>query len=141
MRCSRSPPRPVTSRSTARSGSSAKVGSTRCCRPLRSATTRFGISVVVGQGFPGDADYDIEIVGPDGSTLQTLAARTDANGVFRVPYAPNGELALGDYVMRVAGTPTVFDDVEAPLLIVLPTFQPQGASGPAFRSSVIVTRG
>ena len=62
-------------------------------------------------------------------------------GQFQIPLSAIGKLSLGNYVLRVDAVPDVFDLVQGQLVVVLPTFEPQGPGGAAFGDALIVTRG
>ena len=98
--------------------------------------TEQGITMLVGQGFPPLEDVVIEVA-PTGIVVNATA---DESGRFRIPFSPLGKLSLGSHVLRVTGRPLVYDAVEAPLVVVLSTFEPHGPSGPVFGSSVSVSR-
>ena len=98
--------------------------------------TERGITTIVGQGFPALEDVVIDV----GSTGIVVRATADESGRFRIPFSPLGKLSLGRHVLRVEGRPLVYDSVETPLVVVLPTFEPQGPGGPVFGSGVIVSR-
>ena len=98
--------------------------------------TERGITMIVGQGFPPLEGVDIDV----GSSDLVVHATADESGRFRVPFSPLGKLSLGSYVLRVAERPLVYDATETSLVVVLSTFEPQGPSGPAFGSNLIVSR-
>ena len=101
------------------------------------AVTERGVTLLVGQGFPPSQSFDVRVE-PAGIVVP---ATTDAEGVFKVPFAPLDRLALGTYAVRVDERPGVFASPSAPLVVVLATFRPQGPSGPAFGTDLLVSRG
>lgn len=101
------------------------------------AVTDRSISTIIGQGFPPDDPVLVQIVG----TPVSFNVTPDAEGKLRIPFSPLGKLSLGSYTLRVDALPTVYELIETPLVIVLPTFKPQGPTGPAFGTSLLVTRG
>ena len=106
--------------------------------PSPSMVTTRGVSVVYGVGFPPGDTFTVVVLGTD----VTLEGTADATGVFRAPLEAAGVLPLGAYTLHVDGVADTFDAVEAPFLVGLATFAPQGASGPAFGSTnIIVARG
>lgn len=106
--------------------------------PSPVAVTERGIVVVFGLGFPPGDTFDVEVLDTD----VVVRATADDQGVLRAPMAAAGQLGLGNYTVHVDGVTDVFPDVEASLSVVLPTFSPQGASGPAFgNGNIIVARG
>ena len=100
------------------------------------AVTQRGFTTVIGQGFPPGDVVVVEI----GDGLERPVT-PDEIGEFRIPIAPAGILGLGNHPVQVDGREDVYDDVRSQLVVVLPTFEPQGPGGPAFGSSIIVTRG
>lgn len=107
-------------------------------QPSPAAITARGVTVVYGIGFPPGGTFTVQVVGADLAATGTA----DATGVFRAPIAAATHLVLGTYTLHVDGVAGTFADVEAPLLVGLPTFSPQGVSGPAFgNSNLIVARG
>lgn len=100
------------------------------------AVTERGITTIIGQGFPPGDPVVVEI---GGDLVRPVTP--DVTGEFRIPVTPIGVLGLGNHIVRVGARPGVYDDVRGQLVVVLPTFEPQGPGGPAFGSSVIVTRG
>jgi hypothetical protein len=100
------------------------------------AVTARGFTTIVGQGFPPGDPVVVEI----GADLERPVT-PDEIGELRIPIAPAGILGLGNHRVQVDARPGVYDDVRSQLVVVLPTFEPQGPGGPAFGSSVIVTRG
>lgn len=100
------------------------------------AVTARGLTTIVGQGFP-PGDPVVVAIGTD----LERPATPDEIGEFRIPLSPAGLLGLGNHVVQVDARPSVYDDVRSQLVVVLPTFEPQGPGGPAFGSSIIVTRG
>ena len=101
------------------------------------AITERGLTTIVGQGFPADQPVTV-IVGESGLSF---TVQPDALGMFRIPLAAFPSLTLGSYVVRVDPRPEVYEIVRTPLVVQLPTFQPQGPGGPAFGDAIIVTRG
>lgn len=100
------------------------------------AVTARGITTIIGQGFPPGDPVVVEI----GQDL-IRPVTPDETGEFRIPMTPAGVLDLGNHLVQVDARPDVYDDVRGQLVVVLPTFEPQGPGGPAFGSSIIVTRG
>jgi hypothetical protein len=101
------------------------------------AVTLRGLTTVIGQGFPVGQGFEVHI--GDGLVVPVVA---DGSGTFRIPLSPLAAgLRLGSYVMRVNAMATVFDEVRGAMVVVLPTFEPQGPGGPAFGEALIVTRG
>ncbi len=101
------------------------------------AVTDRSISTIIGQGFPPGDPVLVQIVG----TPVSFNVTPDAEGKLRIPFSPLGKLPLGSYTLRVDALPTVYEFIETPLVVVLPTFKPQGPTGPAFGTSLLVTRG
>ena len=58
-----------------------------------------------------------------------------------MPFSALATLGLGHYFLEVDPLPGVFDLVRGQLVVVLPTFEPQGPGGPVFGENLIVTRG
>ncbi len=101
------------------------------------AVTDRAISTIIGQGFPPGKPVVVQIL----DTSVSFSVTPDATGTFRKPVSPLGKLALGNYTLHVDAVPTQYDQIEAQLVVVLPTFKPQGPTGPAFGTSLLVTRG
>jgi hypothetical protein len=102
------------------------------------AITTNGITTIIGRGFPPGGTFDVHI----GDTGIVIPATADAIGMFRIPFSAFRTLELGSYVLRVDPLPDVFELVRGQLVVVLPTFEPQGPNGPAFGpEALIVTRG
>ena len=101
------------------------------------AITSDGFTTVIGRGFPPNQTFDVHLE-PTGTVL---TATSDAQGLFRIPVSAIGKLGLGNYILRVDPVPNVFDLVRGQLVVVLPTFEPQGPGGAAFGDALIVTRG
>jgi hypothetical protein len=102
------------------------------------AITTNGITTIIGRGFPPGGTFDVHI----GNTGIVIPATADAIGMFRLPFPAFRRLELGNYVLRVDPLPDVFELVRGQLVVVLPTFEPQGPNGPAFGpEALIVTRG
>jgi hypothetical protein len=101
------------------------------------AVTERGFTTVFGQGFPPNEVFEVRIL----ESSLVFAVTSDATGVFKLPLSPLAlRLTLGDYVVSVAAT-SAFEEVKAALVVVLPTFEPQGPGGPAFGNTLLVTRG
>ena len=100
------------------------------------AVTQRGFTTVIGQGFPPG---DVVVVEIGGGLERPVTP--DEIGEFRIPIAPAGILGLGNHPVQVDARTGVYDDVRSQLVVVLPTFEPQGPGGPAFGTSIIVTRG
>lgn len=103
------------------------------------AVTERGFTTIFGQGFPPNESFEVRVV----DTPLVFSVTSDAAGGFRLPLSPlspSSRLTLGDYVLSVAAT-SAFEEVKAALVVVLPTFEPQGPGGPAFGNTLIVTRG
>ncbi len=106
--------------------------------PMPSAITEHGVATVYGKGFPPGGTFTVTVV----ETGLALTATADATGLFRTHLNASGQLSLGTYTLHVDGVAFVFDDVEAPLLVELGSFRPQGEGGPAFGTArLIVARG
>ena len=101
------------------------------------AVTDRAISTIIGQGYPPNDPVLVQIVG----TPVSFNVTADAAGMFRIAFSPLGKLSLGSYTLHVDALPTVYELIETPLVVVLPTFKPQGPTGPAFGTSLLVTRG
>jgi hypothetical protein len=101
------------------------------------AITTNGITTIIGRGFPPGGTFSVKI----GDTGEVIDATADDKGVFRIPYSAFRKLTLGNYVLQVEPMPNVFELVRGQLVVVLPTFEPQGPGGPAFGDALIVTRG
>jgi hypothetical protein len=102
------------------------------------AITTNGITTIIGRGFPPGGTFDVHI----GNTGIVIPATADEIGMFRLPFSAFRRLELGNYVLRVDPLPDVFELVRGQLVVVLPTFEPQGPNGPAFGpEALIVTRG
>jgi hypothetical protein len=101
------------------------------------AITADGFTTVVGFGFPPAQTFDVHVDPTD----VVLTATSDALGQFRVLLTALPKLTLGNYVLRVDAQPGVFELVQGQLVVVLPTFEPQGPGGAVFGSALIVTRG
>lgn len=100
------------------------------------AVTERGSTTIVGQGFPPGDPVVVEV-----GTALDRAVTPDEAGEFRIRVTPVGLLRLGNHPVQVAARAGVYDVVRSQLVVVLPTFEPQGPGGPAFGSSIIVTRG
>jgi hypothetical protein len=61
--------------------------------------------------------------------------------MFRIPFSPLGRLELGTHTLAVDGVPQLYEGPETTIVVVLPTFAPQGPTGPAFNNSLLVARG
>jgi hypothetical protein len=101
------------------------------------AVTERGITTILGQGFPPGDSFTVRFL----NTTTSIPVVADGQGMFRIPFTPLGKIELGAYVLQVDGVPGTFDDVKTQLVVVLPTFEPQGPGGPAFGEALIVTRG
>jgi hypothetical protein len=101
------------------------------------AVTDRSISTIIGQGFPPADPVLVQILG----TPISFNVTPDTEGKLRIPFSPLGKLPLGSYTLHVDGLPTVYELIETQLVVVLPTFKPQGPTGPAFGTSLLVTRG
>jgi hypothetical protein len=102
-----------------------------------SAITERGLTTIVGQGFPSDQPVTVIV----GDTALTLPVQPDPTGTFRIPLAAFPSLDLGTHMLSVDPRPGVYELVQSPLVVQLPTFQPQGPGGPAFGDTLLVTRG
>jgi hypothetical protein len=71
----------------------------------------------------------------------TLVATPGEDGMFRIPFSPIGRLELGTHTLAVDGVPQLYEGPETTIVVVLPTFAPQGPTGPAFNNSLLVARG
>jgi hypothetical protein len=104
------------------------------------AVTQRGITILIGQGFPAGDPITIELNDLDGTNIETFTPTPDADGMFRIPKSAM-DMDLGPYTLHVDGIPNTYDPIDEPLVVVLPTFQPQGPTGPAFSTNLLVTRG
>ena len=100
------------------------------------AVTVRAFTTIVGQGFPPGDAVVVDIGG-----AKSVTVTPDENGRFQIPFSPFGVVELGSYPVIVPERPLVYTEVRGQLVVVLPTFQPQGPGGPAFGNSLIVTRG
>ena len=104
------------------------------------AITADGFTTVIGLGFPPNQPFDVKVA-TGTEVLLVLPATSDAQGQFQVPLNALPKLTLGNYVLHVDAQADVFELVQTQLVVVLPTFEPQGPGGPAFGNTMIVTRG
>lgn len=136
-------PRPATVRVDGTGGSSASAtlagdGASAPTLVLSPAVARGGVvSIAIGGGFPATTLLALTFDGQGGP----LAVTTDAIGAFRLPIVVQGGERPGTLTLTVTGVPGPFDNVSAPLLVVLGTYQPQSGTGPAFGTSSILSRG
>lgn len=101
------------------------------------AVTERGIATIIGQGFPPGEIVTVHV----DETVLVLTVIPGAEGMFRLPLSPLGRLELGSHDLRVDDVPTLYVGPTATLIVVLPTFSPQGPTGPAFNNSLLVARG
>ncbi len=101
------------------------------------AVTTQGITTFVGLGFPAGVPVSVKVL----ATGFTFDATPDEFGRFQVLFPLNGRLTLGNYVLQVDGVPSTYEAARGQLVVVLPTFEPQGPTGPAFGNSTLITRG
>ena len=99
-----------------------------------SAISERGATTIIGQGFPNDLPVTVII----GETGLSFVAAPDAQGLFRVPLSAFPTLSLGSYVVRVDARADFYELVKTPLVVQLPTFQPQGPGGPVFGDTILV---
>ncbi len=85
------------------------------------AVTDRSISTIVGQGFPPSDPVLVQIL----ETSVSFGVTPDANGTFKMALSPLGKLPLGNYTLHVDAVTTNYDQIEAQLVVVLPTFKPQ----------------
>ena len=87
------------------------------------------VTTLVGKGFRPTVALTI---GWDNGLPATFTATTDANGEFRLSVLILRNEAIGTRHALVTA-PAADAGATAPLLVVLPTYQPQAGNGPAFR--------
>ncbi len=101
------------------------------------SVTERAVTTIIGQGFPPGEPVTMRIDTSD----RLLTATPGPDGVFRIPLSPLGRLTLGDHLVRAEDVPSLYTGPEASLIVVLPTFSPQGPTGPAFAAGALVSRG
>ena len=100
------------------------------------AVTRQALTEIHGRGFP--AGVELTVLVGDGHEVVVV---TDDDGALSFPLLPLGVLELGTHRVSVDADPTRYDEVRTQLVVVLPTFEPQGSGSSVFDTPSIVGRG
>ena len=95
-----------------------------------------GVTVANGSGFPAATNLTLTL-----GNAAPVGVTTDAGGNVHLAVVVRSGERPGPTRLVAAAQPGLFDQVAAPLLVVLGTYQPQSATGPAFGSASILHRG